>query len=65
MKLDVNGILSGLRQILSIAAILLATAALLKLFGWAPRGLPGTIYEIAAVTAAAAFASNTTVGPQK
>ena len=57
MKLDVNGILSGLRQALGIASVLLATAVLLKLFGMAPRGLPGSVMDLAAATAAAAFAS--------
>jgi hypothetical protein len=58
MKLDVNGVLNALRQILGIASVLLATAMLMKLVGWAPRGTPGTIYELAACAAAASFASN-------
>lgn len=58
MKIDVNGILSGLKQILGVASVLLTTGALLKLFGYAPRSLPGSIYELCAISVAAAYASN-------
>lgn len=57
MNINVNGILAGLKQGLAIASVLLATAVLLKLFGFAPRGLPGTVYDLSAATVAAAFAS--------
>jgi hypothetical protein len=57
MKLDVNGILAVLRQIAGIASILLATAVLLKLFGMAPRFVPGSMTDLAAATIATALAS--------
>ena len=57
MKLDVNGLLSGLRQILGIASVFLGAAVLLKLFHIAPASILGTIYDLSAVTIATAFAS--------
>lgn len=57
MKLDLNSIVTTLKQIFAIVAVLGGTILCLKIFGVQITGVPGTLMDWAAVTIGTSLAS--------